>query len=230
MSKEIRYYINKVENFNKLIKEEKNYHKLSQEEEKILDDILSLNEDINFKGIINKIKNYAKKGLITTAILTSLLNNNAFSQEQKKEIKNSIKIEQPQKIVGGYGVKINGEKIRIDKVIQNLKGENLSQDELEKIIKKGELDGGKIDGVFGQKFINFMTAETGPKGTDLEGNDFKIIFNKVNSNNYNAAKSSALQQSKVISKNNHPFKVTQVIVVKDGDDKYICYTFTKVAK
>jgi len=132
------------------------------------------------------------------------------------------------KIGDGYNVKINGEKINIDKDIKNLKGENLSKDELEKIIKKGELDGSKIDGIFGQKFINFLNAQTAPKGTDLEGKDFKIVFNKVNSDNYNAAKLSALQQSKMISKNNPPFKVTQIIVVKDGDDKYTGYTFTKV--
>jgi len=112
MSKEMRQYINKVKNFGLLINEQKNNNLLSTKEQEIIDDILSLNENINFKDIINKIKDYSKKGLITTAILTSLLSNNAFSQEQKKEIENSVKIEN-----------------QIDNEFLNLK-------ELEKIIKK----------------------------------------------------------------------------------------------
>jgi hypothetical protein len=112
MSKEMRQYINKVKNFGLLINEQTNNNLLSTKEQEIIDDILSLNENINFKDVINKIKDYSKKGLITTAILTSLLSNNAFSQEQKKEIENSVKIEN-----------------QIDNEFLNLK-------ELEKIIKK----------------------------------------------------------------------------------------------
>ena len=122
----MRQYINKVKNFGLLINEQTNNNLLSTKEQEIIDDILSLNENINFKDVINKIKDYSKKGLITTAtltsllrkglittaILTSLLSNNAFSKEQKKEIENSIKIEN-----------------QIDNEFLNLK-------ELEKIIKK----------------------------------------------------------------------------------------------
>jgi len=45
------------------------------------------------ESIISDIKKYAKKGILTTAILTSLLSNTTFSQEQKLDITNSVKTE-----------------------------------------------------------------------------------------------------------------------------------------
>jgi hypothetical protein len=65
----------------------------SPEEQKILDDILSLDEAIDFSNVMNKVKSYVKKGLITATILASLLGNNAFSQEQKDQIKDIVKTE-----------------------------------------------------------------------------------------------------------------------------------------
>ena len=65
----------------------------SSEEQKILDDILSLDEAIDFSDVMNKVKSYAKKGLITATILASLLGNNAFGQEQKDQIKDIVKTE-----------------------------------------------------------------------------------------------------------------------------------------
>jgi len=47
-------------------------NKLSPEEQDIVDDILSVNE--GFEDIMNKIKSYAKKGLLTTAILFAVIN------------------------------------------------------------------------------------------------------------------------------------------------------------
>jgi len=66
---------------------------LSSKEQDILDDILSLDEAIDFSSVVDKVKSYIKKGLITATILTSLLNNSAFSQEQKDQIKDVVKTE-----------------------------------------------------------------------------------------------------------------------------------------
>jgi len=66
---------------------------LSSKEQDILDDILSLDEAIDFSSVMDKVKSYIKKGLITATILTSLLNNSAFSQEQKDQIKDVVKTE-----------------------------------------------------------------------------------------------------------------------------------------
>lgn len=66
---------------------------LSSQEQDVLDDILSLDEAIDFSSVMDKVKNYVKKGLITSTILASLLSNNAFSQEQKDQIKDLVKTE-----------------------------------------------------------------------------------------------------------------------------------------
>jgi len=52
----------------------------------IEEDILS--EGVNFSATLNKIKDYAKKGLLTTALITSLMSSDAFSSEEKDIIKN----------------------------------------------------------------------------------------------------------------------------------------------
>jgi hypothetical protein len=60
---------------------------LSDKEQEIVDDLLnSLNEG-TFDNVIEKIKSYAKKGLMTVAILSSLMASPAFSQAQKSQIK-----------------------------------------------------------------------------------------------------------------------------------------------
>jgi len=68
---------------------------LSKEEKLILNDILSdaLNEANGFSSVLTKVKNYAKKGLITASLLTAILSNPAFSQEQKDQIKKTISTE-----------------------------------------------------------------------------------------------------------------------------------------
>lgn len=66
---------------------------LSSKEQAIIDDILSLDEAIDFSNVMDKVKSYVKKGLITATILASLLNNSAFSQEQKDQIKDIAKTE-----------------------------------------------------------------------------------------------------------------------------------------
>ena len=66
---------------------------LSSKEQAIIDDILSLDEAIDFSNVMDKVKSYVKKGLITATIIASLLNNSAFSQEQKDQIKDIAKTE-----------------------------------------------------------------------------------------------------------------------------------------
>jgi hypothetical protein len=46
----------------------------SPKEQAIIDDILSLDEAVDFSNVMNKVKSYVKKGLITATILASLLN------------------------------------------------------------------------------------------------------------------------------------------------------------
>jgi hypothetical protein len=65
----------------------------SPKEQAVIDDILSLDEAIDFSNVMDKVKSYVKKGLITATILASLLNNSAFSQEQKDQIKDIVKTE-----------------------------------------------------------------------------------------------------------------------------------------
>jgi hypothetical protein len=74
-----------------LLKEVQN--PISPKEQAIIDDILSLDEAIDFSNVMDKVKSYVKKGLITATILASLLNNSAFSQEQKDQIKDAVKTE-----------------------------------------------------------------------------------------------------------------------------------------
>ena len=66
---------------------------LSSNEQAVIDDILSLDEAIDFSSVMDKVKSYVKKELITATILASLLNNSAFSQEQKDQIKDAVKTE-----------------------------------------------------------------------------------------------------------------------------------------
>ena len=58
-------------NLTKYLAEGKLYENASSEEQDIVDDILSVTEGLN--DIINKMKNYAKKGLLTAAIIASVV-------------------------------------------------------------------------------------------------------------------------------------------------------------
>lgn len=126
-----------------------------------------------------------------------------------------------------YKLKINGEKITIDKKIEFKDGSSLSNEELKEIFKNGELDGASL-GISGSKFTNFLNAEKGPKGTSIEGKEFKIIVTKAHSNLSNISDLQALEQSKLISKDT-PDKVTKVVTVKSTKG-YVSYSFTKIPK
>jgi hypothetical protein len=65
--------------------------KLSIEESKILDELLSkdLNEGTDIGWLLSKFKSYAKQGAITAGIVLSLLSTDAIGQEQKQQILNT---------------------------------------------------------------------------------------------------------------------------------------------
>ena len=63
------------------------------EEQKVVDDILNTLDEGVFGDVLDKIKSYAKKGLMTAAILGSLLSAPQFSQAQKQQIKQAANTE-----------------------------------------------------------------------------------------------------------------------------------------
>jgi hypothetical protein len=77
--------------FRKLNEENINEKILSPEEQKVLDDIVNtLNEG---EGWLEKIKSYAKKGLLTVGIIASLLGGINLSNSQKDEVTKVVKTE-----------------------------------------------------------------------------------------------------------------------------------------
>jgi hypothetical protein len=84
-------------NNNKLLEENWKNLNLSNKEKNILNNIINennlLNED-NFNNIINNVKKYASKGLLTTGIITALLSIPNITQAQSNEIKKIANIEQ----------------------------------------------------------------------------------------------------------------------------------------
>ena len=66
---------------------------LTPDEQKIVDDILSSINEGMFDDMLEKVKSYARKGLMTVAILASLLSSPNLTQAQKQNIKNAAQIE-----------------------------------------------------------------------------------------------------------------------------------------
>jgi hypothetical protein len=62
---------------------------LSNQEQDIVDDILSVTEGVN--DIVNKLKNYAKKGLLTAAIISSVIGQ--LQAQNQDKIANQIPLE-----------------------------------------------------------------------------------------------------------------------------------------
>ena len=74
---------------NKKIKEAS----LNPKEQEIFDDIISTLNEGTFDSVLEKIKSYVKKGLMTTAILASLMASPNLSQAQKQDIRQIAKTE-----------------------------------------------------------------------------------------------------------------------------------------
>ena len=68
-----------------------NKFKTFENEQYIIDDILSVNEGVS--SIIDKVKNYARKGLLTATVITALLASPKVSAQDKEKIKEITKTE-----------------------------------------------------------------------------------------------------------------------------------------
>ena len=66
---------------------------LKPEEKQVFDDIVNtLNEG---EGWVEKLKSYAKKGMITLGIISALLGGTALTMDQKQEVVDTVKTEMP---------------------------------------------------------------------------------------------------------------------------------------
>jgi len=65
----------------------------SPSEKEILDDILGSLEEGMFSNVLDKVKKYAKRGLITISILAALLGSTQLTTSQKDEVKDVVKTE-----------------------------------------------------------------------------------------------------------------------------------------
>jgi hypothetical protein len=66
---------------------------LNPEEKNVFDDIVNtLNEG---EGWVEKLKSYAKKGMITLGIISALLGGTALTINQKQEVVDTVKTEMP---------------------------------------------------------------------------------------------------------------------------------------
>lgn len=68
-----------------------NKFKTFENEQYIIDDILSINEGVS--SIIDKVKKYARKGLLTASVITALLASPKISAQDKETIKEITKTE-----------------------------------------------------------------------------------------------------------------------------------------
>lgn len=78
-----------------IIKEE--LYRVAKEKE-VLGDILNtgrVNEGVDFNAVLQKVKGYAAKGILTATVLAGLMSNPSFSQQQKQQIKTAAAVEQP---------------------------------------------------------------------------------------------------------------------------------------
>ena len=81
---------NKLTKNSKILNENK---ELTPEEQEVVDDILnSVNEGM-FDDMLEKVKKYARRGLITATVLTTLLGTPNLTQAQRQDIKDVAQIE-----------------------------------------------------------------------------------------------------------------------------------------
>jgi DNA replication initiation complex subunit (GINS family) len=155
---------------------------LTPQEKKIADDILNnLNE--GFDSFLDKIKSYAKKGLMTAAILGSLLASSQFTQAQQNQIKQTAGIEATMQKGGGiekmsnqdaYNHVYNMIKKDADGVIKQLQNYKASSQE------------DKNDVSMILTFINSVKKGSPIKDTEYMGKRFKMASNVLNNLNTNS--------------------------------------------
>ena len=100
--------------FNKIKRLDENFinekEELSQEEQQVLDDILNSANNINesgFDSMLEKIKGYVKKGMMTAGILASLLSTPGMAAAQQNAIKAAARTEMPSQQQQQSGIDIS---------------------------------------------------------------------------------------------------------------------------
>jgi predicted hydrocarbon binding protein len=68
---------------------------LKPKEQEIFDDIISTLNEGAFNDVLGKVKDYAKKGLITVAIVASLLGGSMLTSDQKQDVVDVVRTEMP---------------------------------------------------------------------------------------------------------------------------------------
>jgi len=90
-------YINEAKRFQKLAgiinESQLSEESLNPEEQKIADDILNTLDEGMFTDVLDKIKSYAKKGLITIAILATIFGSTQLTTSQKDDVRDVVKTE-----------------------------------------------------------------------------------------------------------------------------------------
>jgi hypothetical protein len=76
-----------------LLKEIQDEKVLDSKEQDVVDDILGSLQEGMFDDVLEKVKNYAKKGLITASVLAALMAAPSLSSAQKSQISNIAKTE-----------------------------------------------------------------------------------------------------------------------------------------
>ena len=80
---------------------------LKPEEQKVVDDILGSLDEGMFSNVLDKVKSYAKKGLLTATVLTALLGAPNLTQAQKQDIKDVAQTEMSSQQVDIIGFATN---------------------------------------------------------------------------------------------------------------------------
>ncbi len=82
--------------YKSLIKYIRENEGVDQNSQAIVNDILGSLNEANFDGILNKVKEYATKGLITSVVLSALMATPKLTTAQKQQVKNIVATSQSQ--------------------------------------------------------------------------------------------------------------------------------------
>ena len=112
-----------------------NKFKTFENEQYIIDDILSVNEGVS--SIIDKVKKYARKGLLSAAIITTLLASNNLSAQEKEQVKQIAEVTQKKPMFGtteqrdaAKKKRLNQRKKNFDISVSNAYGVGLNDPDL----------------------------------------------------------------------------------------------------
>jgi len=149
-------------------------NQLSPEEKETLDDLLAVNE--GFGDLLNKIKEKAKKGLITLAVLAALLSSSNYTQAQQQQIKQVAGIEMQQQKGGDINKMSNQEAY--DYVFNLIKkNPDGALKQLQQF--KGTSQEDKNDANMLTTFANSVKSNKPIENKDYMGKRFKMASNVV---------------------------------------------------